>query len=120
MRAKLSKLVVEKADILSKRYTIWDCELKGFGANIQPTGKKTYFAYYRTRSGQQRRPAIGLHGTITVAEARQIAKRWVGAALVGQDISGDRKEARAASLVKDFGGTLSRRICQAIQQTAKR
>lgn len=102
MRAKLSKLVVEKAKVRPERYTIWDSELKGFGLNVQPTGKKAYFAYYRTQSGQQRKPSIGLHGKVTAEEARQIAKRWIAGAITGQDISGDRKEARAAPLIKEL------------------
>jgi integrase len=102
MRARLSKLVVERAEVQSQRYTIWDSDLKGFGVKVQPTGKKCYFAYYRTANGQQRKPAIGLHGKITTEEARQIAKRWIGAALAGQDISGERQKARAAPLVKDL------------------
>lgn len=102
MRAKLSKLVVEKAQVRPERYTIWDSDLKGFGLYIHPTGKKVYFAYYRTQSGQQRRPSIGLHGKVTAEEARQIAKRWLAGAITGEDISGDRKEARAAPLVKDL------------------
>ena len=102
MRAKLSKLVVEKAEVSPERYTIWDSELKGFGLNVQPTGKKTYFAYYRTQSGQQRKPSIGRHGKVTAEEARQIAKRWIAGAIAGQDIGGDRKEARAAPLIKEL------------------
>jgi len=102
MHARLSKTVVERADVRLQRYTIWDTELKGFGVKIQPTGKKGYFAYYRTLSGQQRKPAIGLHGKITTEEARHIAKRWIGGALAGQDISQERQEARAAPLVKEL------------------
>jgi hypothetical protein len=102
MLAKLSKLVVEKAQVRPGRYTIWDSELRGFGLYVHPTGKKTYFAYYRTQSGQQRRPSIGLHGKVTAEEARQIAKRWLAGAITGEDISADRKEARAAPLVKDL------------------
>jgi integrase len=102
MRAKLSKLVVEKAEVRPEPYTIWDSELKGFGLNVQPTGKKTYFAYDHTQSGQQRKPSIGLHGKVTAEEARQIATRWIAGAIAGQDISGDRKEARAAPLIKEL------------------
>lgn len=76
--------------------------LKGFGVKVQPTGKKSYFAYYRTPSGQQRKPAIGLHGKITTEEARQIAKRWIAGAIAGQDISGDRQVARVAPLVNEL------------------
>jgi integrase len=102
MRARLTKLVVEKAEVRSQRYTIWDVELKGFGVKIQPSGKKSYFAYYRTQSGQQRKPAIGSHGKVTTEEARQIAKKWIAASVSGVDISEDRKEARAAPIMRDL------------------
>jgi len=102
MRARLTKLVVEKAEVRSQRYTIWDVELKGFGVKIQPSGRKSYFAYYRTQSGQQRKPAIGSHGKVTTEEARQIAKKWIAASVSGVDISEDRKEARAAPIMRDL------------------
>ena len=53
VRLRLTKLVVEKAETKSQRYTIWDTELRGFGVKVQPSGRKSYFAYYRTQSGQR-------------------------------------------------------------------
>lgn len=73
-----------------------------FCLKIQPRGRRCYFVYYRTVSHQQRKPAIGLNGKITTEEARQIAKRWIGGALAGQDISGQRKDSRSSLLIKDF------------------
>jgi integrase len=102
MRTRLTKLVVEKAEVKSQRYTIWDAELRGFGVKVQPSGTKSYFAYYRTQSGQQRKPAIGSHGKVTTEEARQIAKKWIAASVSGVDISENRKEARAAPLIRDL------------------
>lgn len=102
MRVRLTKLVVEKAEVKSQRYTIWDADLKGFGVKVQPSGSKSYFAYYRTHSGQQRKPAIGTHGKVTTEEARRIAKKWIAASVTGLDISEERKEARAAPLVRDL------------------
>jgi hypothetical protein len=46
--------------------------------------------------------SIDVHGKVTADEARQIAKRWIAGALTGQDISGDRKEARSAPLVREL------------------
>jgi hypothetical protein len=53
-------------------------------------------------SGKQRKPAIGLHGKLTAEEARQIAKKWIADSNSGKDISAERKQARAATLVKDL------------------
>jgi hypothetical protein len=54
MRIRLSKSVVEKAELRPKRYTIWDTEIVGFGLTVQPTGTKTYCVFYRAANGQQR------------------------------------------------------------------
>ena len=59
---------------------LWDGDLKGFGLKVTPTGRRVYFLYYRTKAGQQRRPTIGLHGELTVDQARRIAKQWMAEA----------------------------------------
>jgi integrase len=102
LRERLTKSVVDALVQEAKDYVVWDRDLKGFGLKVTPTGKKIYFAYYRTLSGQQRKPAIGKHGKVTAEEARQIAKRWIAASIAGQDISGERQEARAAPLVREL------------------
>ena len=102
LRDRLTKSVVERVEAVSKDIIVWDRDVKGFALKVTPSGKKIYFAYYRTQSGQQRKPTIGVHGKVTAEEARQIAKRWIAAALNGKDISGERQAARAAPLVRDL------------------
>lgn len=102
MRERLTKTVVESVKPGPKDVVVWDRDVRGFALKVTPAGKRVYFAYYRTLSGQQRKPMIGAHGRVTTDEARQIAKRWIGAALLGQDISGDRKEARVAPTMKEL------------------
>ena len=81
---------------------IWDTILSGFGVKVTPRGRKTYFVYYRTASGQQRRPAIGSSPDLTAEDARKIAKKWLGAAATGEDVSGDRKAGRQAASVREL------------------
>jgi integrase len=102
MRVRLNKSIVEKAELRPKRYTIWDTEIVGFGLKVQPTGTKTYCVFYRAANGQQRRPAIGLHGKLTTEEARQIARKWVASALLGNDVSATRQEARSSAVVSEL------------------
>jgi len=102
LRERLTKLVVDGMKAEAKDLLVWDRDLKGFGVKVTPTGKKIYFVFYRTMSGKQRKPAIGLHGKVTAEEARQIAKKWIAAAISGHDISAERQEARAAILVRDL------------------
>jgi integrase len=102
LRERLTKLVVDGLRSEAKDVIVWDRDLKGFGVKITPSSKKVYFAYYRTTSGKQRKPTIGLHGKVTTEEARQIARKWIAAAISGHDISADRQEARAAPLIRDL------------------
>lgn len=101
-RERLTKSVVERIHPGPKDIVIWDQEVKGFALKVTPKGRRVYFVFYRTPAGQQRKPTIGVHGKVTAESARQIAKKWIAGALVGQDVSAERQEARAAPLVKDI------------------
>ncbi|MFN0194094.1 MAG: tyrosine-type recombinase/integrase [Aestuariivirga sp.] len=102
MRQRLTKSVVESVEPGPKDLIVWDRDVKGFGLKVTPKGKRVYFAYYRAANGQQRRPVIGVHGVITAEDARQIAKKWIGSAFAGQDVSQHRQEARSAPLVREL------------------
>ncbi len=49
---KLTKRLVESASPQNKDILLWDSELKGFLCKITPTGKRSYFLYYRTKDGR--------------------------------------------------------------------
>jgi integrase len=102
MRERLTKTLVERVAASTKDVIVWDTDVTGFGLKVTPNGRKAYFVFYRTLSGQQRKPSIGVHGKITADEARQIAKKWIAAALTGQDVSADRREARVVPLVREL------------------
>lgn len=75
---KLTKSVVEGADLRPKQYTLWCSDLKGFGAYVHPTGRRTYFIDYRSGDGVRRRMTIGRHGVITADQARKLAIETMG------------------------------------------
>lgn len=99
MKAKLTKRHVESLPVKASRYDVFDGELSGFHIRISPNGKRTYQLYYRTGSGQERRPKIGQHGAITCEQARDIAKRWLAEVAMGGDPSLVRTNAREAPTV---------------------
>lgn len=102
MKAKLTVRSVE-AILPDKRDTIlWDAELAGFGCKVTPAGKRTYFLYYRTKEGQQRRPMIGQHGAMKPEAARAIAREWLAEVAKGGDPSQSRKQGRKAPTVADL------------------
>ncbi len=100
MKAKLTVRAVEAIVPAEKDAILWDAELSGFGVKTTPKGKKTYFLYYRTKDGQQRRPAIGAHGPVRPEAARDIARRWLAEVAQGRDPSLTRSNDRVAPTVQ--------------------
>ncbi len=83
--SKLTKTIVDRAELREKQYTIWDSDLKGFGVFIHPTGTKTYFVDYRAAEGNRRRMTIGRHGSITTEQARKLAMETMGGIVLQRD-----------------------------------
>ena len=41
---KLTKRIVDAAEVLTAEYFIWDAEVPGFGLRVLPSGRKGYIA----------------------------------------------------------------------------
>ena len=67
---------------------------------------KGYYLYFRTKAGAQRKPKLGDHGTLTLAQARKVAKDMLGEVGAGGDPSADRVAARKEPTVTDLWGEL--------------
>ncbi len=90
---KLTKKVIDSSLPKEKDYIVWDDEIKGFGCRIFPGGKKTYVFYYRspvTRKFSYIK--IGLHGNLTVDEARIKAKTLALSVSNGIDVKAEKKQ----------------------------
>ena len=99
---KLTKRIIESTQPQSKDFILWDSETSGFFCKIMPTGKRSYFLYYRTRDRRQRRPKIGDHGALTCDQARSIAQQWLLEVSQGKDPSGDKQELRTIPTLKEL------------------
>lgn len=64
--------------------TIWDDKVKGLHLRAF-ANQKVYYLYYRTKEYRQRKPKIGRHGDITLTEAREIARDYLGKVAAGRD-----------------------------------
>ncbi|GAO97848.1 tyrosine recombinase XerC [Caedimonas varicaedens] len=90
---KLIKSVIDQSIVKDKDYFIWDSEVKGFGCRIWPSRKKTYMFVYRSPLTQKKIfLKIGVHGNITVDEARTEAKKLSGIVASGQDPKEQKQE----------------------------
>ncbi len=109
MKIKLTKKSVEGVPVGNRDKIIWDTKVIGFGLKVTPRGRRSYFVKYRVgggSSGRQRKPTLGVHGTITCEQARQMAQEWLSQARNGHDPLEMRqirsKSQTVADLVEEF------------------
>jgi integrase len=99
--SRLTKRLIDGLEVREKDYFEWDDDLPGFGVRVWPSGRKTYVAQYRAGK-QTRRFKIGIHGPLTVEEARKEAKAVLGDVARGEDPQMDRATRRKSLTVKDL------------------
>lgn len=98
---KLTKRVVDAAEVREMDYVIWDDELPGFGLRVFKSGKRSYVLQYRA-AGQSRRYSIGLHGIWTPDTARKEAKVQLGKIAQGENPAEARQADRNAITVSEL------------------
>ena len=94
---------VERAKPLKTgRRELWDSVVPGFHVRITERGTKTYAVMARLH-GKQFRMALGRHGIVGLAEARQRARDILAVVETGKDPRDDKRSAREAQsdLVED-------------------
>lgn len=94
--AKLTKSLLDAAELRDKPYFVWCTDLQGFGARVFPTGKKTFYVDYYTQTGDRKRMSIGGFGKLTVEEARKMARITLGDTLRGDDPLLERQTRRSS------------------------
>jgi integrase len=96
---KLTKSVVDAAQVSASATFLWDSELKGFGIKILPSGSRQFVCQYRAGHGRgspTRRITIGRYGPVTPDQARREAKRILGAAAGGADPAAEKRARKQA------------------------
>jgi integrase len=99
--ARLTKRAVDGLGPGSPDYFVWDDELPGFGVRVWPSGRKVYVAQYRA-AGRTRRFKLGVHGVLTVEEARRLAKSALGDVARGDNPAEERATMRKSLTVKEL------------------
>ena len=101
---KLTKRVIEGLETTGKRYEVPDDDPVGFRVRVGEAGQKTFYYMYRAGKGRgaaKRRLCIGTFPTLSVEQAREIAKQKAVMVALGGDPAEELREAKAALLVKD-------------------
>ncbi len=84
----LTKKSIENLEITGKRYSVFDDDLKGFGVRVGIKGDKSFYLLYRVgkgRSAIKRWLRLGSFPTMTVEQARQLAKLKSTHVALGED-----------------------------------
>jgi len=68
---RLTKTKIDQAPLGG---TIWDTEVSGFGVRTTPSGVRAFILQYRTHQGDQGKLTLGRFPTMTVEEARKLAR----------------------------------------------
>ena len=98
---KITKRLVEAAEVREKDYIICDSELRGFAVRVLPSGSRYYLVQYRIGT-RYRRMSIGQHGALTAEAARRSAFDLLASVKQGKDPAGDRRERRKALTVAEL------------------
>ena len=91
MKIRLNKTSIDK--LLPKQfdYFAWDTQISKFGVRIYPSGRKMYLIQYRVGPSEHRYN-LGLHGHLTVQQARQEAQKKLGEVAKGGNPSKERQQ----------------------------
>ena len=98
---KLTKRLIDAAEIRAVEHFIWDNELPGFGVRMLPSGRKVYSVQYRS-GRRSRRISLGPSTVLTCEQARTRAIGIIAAARNGDDPAAKRDADRQAVTVKEL------------------
>jgi integrase len=104
---KLTKRVVDAAEIKAAEHFIWDDDLPGFGLRVLPSGRKRYVVQYRA-GRRSRRISLGPSTVLTCEQARTRAIGIIAATRNGDDPAAKRDADRRASTVKELADRFDR------------
>jgi integrase len=104
MTQKLTKTVIDRmkyqGDGQGNEWDVrWDGALPGFGVRIYPSGRKGFILRYRV-NGRKRLLTLGTYGTITLDQARDLARVRLGEVIQGGDPVEQRRKTRQGETVQ--------------------
>jgi integrase len=98
---KLTKRIVDAADVRASEYFIWDDDIPGLGLRVLPSGHKGYVVQYRA-GRRSRRISLGPSTVLTCEQARTRAITIIAAAKNGEDPAAERDAGRKVITVKEL------------------
>ncbi len=81
--------------------TLWDKKIQGLHLRVGKKGA-SYFLYYRTRTGVQRRPKVGAYPEVPLDKARALAREIKDIVAVGRDPMMEWGSDKGVPLINDL------------------
>ena len=100
-RVSLTKRFIDQLEIPEDIQVFHDTKVTGLHLRVSPSGSKTFYLYFRIKSGKQRRPKLGVYGILTVERARDLARAMLGELSKGNDPT-DRHQVKNITLADFF------------------
>ena len=98
---KLTKRIVDAAEVRASEYFIWDDDIPGLGLRVLPSGRKGYIVQYRA-GRRSRRMSLGASTVLTCEQVRTRAITIIAAAKNGEDPAAERDAGRKVITVKEL------------------
>lgn len=83
-----------------------------FSVRVAPTGERTFYLRYRTVDGRQRRLCLGAYPVLSLADARDKARRAMASVANGEDPAEERQKRRRAGTFQELWGDYLERYCK--------
>lgn len=99
---KLTKRFVDSLSPQEADQVIFDDLVPGFGVRVMPSGIRSYLVQYRNAQRRSRRLTIGKHGTLTVDQARDRARKILEAVRDGRDPVAEKRAFLEAPTVNEL------------------
>jgi len=102
---KLTKSSVESLEFTGKQYAVFDESLKGFAIRVGGKSEKSFYFVYRAGKGRGatlKWLKLGTFPTMTVDQARQLAKETAADVTKGADPASELREGKTAPSMKDL------------------
>lgn len=80
---------------------LWDDQVKGLHLRAF-AGRKSFYVYFRTQAGLQRKPKLGDYGVLTLAKARELARDMLVIVAEGKDPLIEREKVKQAPTMDDL------------------
>jgi len=101
-KIKLTKIVLGGLQARENDFVVWDTEITGFGVRVMPTGRCSFILKYRNKRGRSKQLSLGRYGTITVDQARTLAKQGIADVTNGIDPVQEKKNLKQYETVGEL------------------